>query len=449
MRTLARAGLIALIAVLSVAAWSATATVDLDNGLRLIAVDSDQGRIAGMAVVIGCSIADEPDGLHGARALLQQIVVMDSHEAISEARRPASAFVDPRSSGLSVNTDWDLVEVGFAAHVEELDAGLRLLASHVFGAELTQERLEEARELVQRGYDLSHQSPVQGTFDLFRHALYGDHPMARPMRGDPQELAAVELQPLQAFRDTHYVPANAVLCVVAPLPQEEIVSAATVVFGALESRPAPEPAQPPAPPERSLVEVDESADLAQASMVVGVPAPGMAEPLRPAAEVIAALLEGRGGRLRRDLGLLQTLGLAVPTRLLREHYPVGTLPVPISRHAFLAVHALCTPMNIEHTRQRLLRHLLALQTGTATEEELERARKRVINAHVRSRQTPSDQALYLARRALFGLGGPQEAIADIQAVTSEDLTAVATRYFKRHAIGVQMPATVARRVQHD
>ncbi len=442
MRKTIRAGLISLAALTLAAAHGAPlARTRLPNGLTVIAAPSEAGRIAGIAVVIGSSMADEPEGLRGARAMLQQLIVLSSHQQINERLAPISSFIDPRSSGLAVNTEWDFVEAALAVHVEELEAGLQLLAEQIFGAQITQEQFDEARELVKRGYDMSHESPVQDTFDLFRRAFYGADPLGESLQGDPDSIDAMTLESVQHFRDTHYVASDAAVCVVAPMSAGEITAAVTAAFGALPTLPAPPAAEVPAPPADSRVEVGDGAGLAQASMVVGVPLPPAGDPEYVAGEMIAELLDGRGGRLRRDLSLLQTLGLAIPTRLLEEHYPIGVLPVSMSRRPFLAVHALCSPNTIERTRRGLLRHLLALRTGGVTKAELERARRRVINAHMLRNQRPVERALYLADREMFGLGDVDEVVAAAQAVTGDDLSAVAREYFGRHAVGVQMPAS--------
>ncbi len=442
MRNAIHTGLITLAVIMVGAAYAApAASTRLANGLTVIAVPAEHGRIAGIAVVIGSSITDEPDRMRGARALLQQLMVLDSHKQMAERLAPISAFVNPQSSGLGVNTDWEFVEASLAVHVEELQEGLETLARHIFEVEITQERLDEARELVKRGYDLSHESPVQETYDLFRRAFYGDHPLGASLQGDPETLDAITLQDLQAFHDAQYVPSNAVVCVVAPLSVEQIQEAVGAAFGGIKAAPPPQPPELPSLPTDSRVEVGDAPGLSQASMVVGVPLPPIEDEQFVAGEMIAALLEGRGGRLRRDLSLLQTLGLAIPTRLLEAHYPIGTLPIAMSHAPFLAVHALCSPNTIEATRRGLLRHLLALRTGGVTDAELERARQRVINKHMLEQRRPVDAALYRARRALFGLGDVQEVKAAVEAVTGEDLTAVAQQYFGRHAIGVQMPAS--------
>ena len=107
-----------------------------------------------------------------------------------------------------------------------------MIARHVFGVTLDAERLDEARTLVGRSFDLSHQSPVQTTFELFRQALFGRGPLGEPLQGDPKTLAAIGLEALQAFRDAYYVPGNAILCVAAPQPAEEVLASVRAAFEA-------------------------------------------------------------------------------------------------------------------------------------------------------------------------------------------------------------------------
>jgi predicted Zn-dependent peptidase len=440
MREALAVGLITLLACATAHAAPVSRT-ELENGLTVLAVQSDHIEVAGIAVVVEASGTNETDENRGSRALLQQIISISSHQAVSEDLDPISGIIRSGSAGVGVNTNWDFVEATFTVAMDELNSGLGLVAGEVFELELTQEQVDQARELIERTLDASRQSPVQSTFDLFRQALYGDTPMAEPQQGEPESLEQITLEGLRQFHDTYYVPANAWVAIVSPAPVEEATAAVSDTFGELPSAPAPSVETEVDPPEDSRVEVGDSADLVQASMVVGVPLPSYGDPNFPAAEIIGQLLEGRGGRLRRDLGLLQGLGLALPTRLLEEHYPISVLNIPPAHHPYLAVHVLAGPRSIERARVGVLRHLLAQRSGSVTDEELERAKKRATNAHRLSTETPADAALYVARRALFGVGGADEAVAAIEAVTPEDLTVVANEYFDRHAIGVQMPGS--------
>ncbi|HCA45937.1 MAG TPA: hypothetical protein DEP45_00900 [Armatimonadetes bacterium] len=443
MRSIYAAGLIALLMAPCAQAQTISRST-LGNGLTVLAWQSDHAQVAGIAAVVGASGAHESNATRGSRALLQQMLSIASHDAVVEKLSPISGVVGPAgSAGLGVNTNFDFVEAAYAVSVEELDEGLALFADQLFEVELTEEDLDQSRDLTVRSFEAAQESPVQVTFDLFRAALYGDSAMAQPQQGDPESLEAITLADLQSFRDTYYVPSNTWLCIVSPLRVEEASAAVSRAFGGVASRPAPPAAPEPVLPSESLVEVGDSPALVQASLVIGVPLPSCNDPIFPAAEVLTQLLEGPGGRLHRDLHLLTALGLALPTRLLDEHYPINVLSVQPARDPFLAVHTLAAPRAIEAARAGVLRHIFALRTGAATEDELARAKARVINAHRLSTQRPSDTALYLARRSFFGLAGADEAIAAVEAVTSEDLNAVAKQYFGRHAVGIQMPSTQA------
>ena len=333
-----------------------------------------------------------------------------------------------------------MVEGVIAFAAEELGTALGLTAQAFFAPPLDEENLQNARELVGASYDRAHKTPVQATYELFREAFYGSGPLRLPLQGEPDTIAEVTLADLKALHDEQYVASNAVLCVVAPLAPTEIVSAVDAALGSLPKKDAPRRKPLPPLPESSAAEVGSSEDLGQASLVVGVPLPAFGSEDFAVGELITELLRGSGGRIERDRALLQTLGLAIPSRILAEHYPVNVLPVPVSMEPFLAVHALCAPSAIERTRKGLLRHLLALRTQSVSDEEMQRAQARVTNAHALENARPTTSALRLCRYEAFGSAENSLHSAErAGAVTKEDLTKFALEYFNRHAIGVQMP----------
>lgn len=422
------------------AAAATLARSTLPNGLAVVAVENDATSVAGIALLIKTSAHDEMRYRIGARAVLQQLILSAGEEQLERLAEVASASVN-RELHLQVHTDYDLLEVRLSVEVSELAPGMTRLRDLVFQPALTEQAFAAARELVHQGYDASHRSPVQTTFELFRQAFYQTGPLAGPLQGTHQDLDHLTLADVQALHREQYVAGNAVLAVVAPMPVNESTGVVTATFGALPAQQPPADPEPTPLPADSAVEVTGSTDLAQASMVVGVPLAGPSDPDYLVGELLAQVLDGPSGRLRRDVALLQALGLVIPSRLLAEHYPVQVLPLPLTRHPYLAVHVLCSPTTIERTRRGVLRHLLAFRSGSASDNELELARKRVINQHALAHLRPVDAALQLAQREAFGLPllSDQEFAAAVAAITKEDLTSFANRHFTRHAIGLQMP----------
>lgn len=412
----------------------------LENGLAVVAVENDSTQVAGIALLIKSSALDETEYGLGSRAILQQLILSAGQEQFEGLAEVASASANHQPR-FEVHTDYELLEARLSVEVSELPAGLARLRALVFEPAITEDALKAARELVHQGYDASHRSPVQTTYELFRRAFYQTGPMAGPLQGDHHDLDRVTLPTLQTLHAEQYLAANAVLAVVAPMPVNESTGAVTAAFSSLP-RQQPQADPEPAPlPEESVVEVAGSVDLAQASMVLGVPVAAPTDPDYLVGELLAQLLDGPGGRLRRDLGLLQALGLVIPSRMLAEHYPVQALPIPLTRRPYLAVHVLCSPTTIERTRRGVLRHFLAFRTGSASDAEMELARKRLINQQSLEYLRPVNAALRLAQREAMGLPllSDAEFAAAVAAITKEDLTSFANKYFTRHAIGLQMP----------
>lgn len=433
---------VALIALCASLAFAAPVSrTELPNGLIVVAAQDDSSAVAGVAVVVKASALDEQTYGIGTRAVLEQIILTQGQDALEGLRELASANANRRSRYL-VHTDYDLVEARISVEVDELVAGLAKLRAFVFAPDLSEEALEQAREFVQQGYDASHRSPVQTTYELFRAAFYGSGPLAGPMEGDHEAIAAVTLDQVRTLHREEYAASNTVIGIVSPLAAEGAAAAVRDAFGDLPQAPAPQPPALPAPPAQSEVEVGESMDLGQASMVVGVPAAGPADGDWLVGLVINQLLDGPGGRIRRDRALLQALGLVIPSQLLEAHYPIKPLAVPLTRQPYLAIHALCSPTTIERTRRGLLRHLLALRSGSVADAELQLAGRRVINSRVLERRWHGDAALQIAQCEALGMPCYDDAefAAAVAAITREDLTAFALRHFDRHAIGIQMPA---------
>ncbi len=442
MRQHASAGITCLIALgLALSANAATVSRStLDNGMTVLAVQNDSTQVVGVALLVKVSALDEAGYGIGSRAILQQMILTAGHQDLTGLAEVASATIS-RRSGFGVHTDYDLAEAWVSLSPDELDAGLARLRGYVFAPSLTDETLKQAREFVHQGYDAAHRSPVQVTYELFRTAFHGSGPLAGALEGNHEDVDGVTLDALTRLHAERYVAANAVVCVVSPLPASETAAALARVFGDLPKVPVPPTTPLPAAPAESLVEVEGRADMSHSSLVVGVPLADPAAEDAVVGELIAQVLEGPGGRIRRDRALFSALGLVIPSRLIEEHYPIRPLPIPLTRQPYLALHAMCAADNIEVTRVGLLRQLMALRAGSVSDVEMELARKRLINNHALQYLRPSEAALRLAQCEAFGM--PTETDAEfnarVAAISREDLTAYALKHFTRHAIGLQMP----------
>jgi hypothetical protein len=189
------------------------------------------------------------------------------------------------------------------------------------------------------------------------------------------------------------------------------------------------------------VEVEDNAALDRASVVAGFAAAPFGQAGYWAARVLREALGGPKGALITDRGLGARLGLVLPTGMRWTDWPIQALPVAVSAHPYLAVHAMCSPPSTDDALQGVLSHLGQIGEGKLTSADAERARTRAANVWARETASAPDRALVRAVAALMGADLPDAAAAAraIHGVSDEDIAACARKMLEAVAVGVQLP----------
>ncbi len=436
------AGYLLVLAVLLSVAASAAAPVTqtvLDNGLAVVVCPHPASEVAG--VFLGFRVEAELDEPGGIRALIHEHNRARVEKLLEgdETFAPLKRAVD-EGSPMKWRVEWDYLHMQARCASPQLGQLLKLLRVGVFSAQIEPELLDHGRKRLAQEYDSMPQRAAEQTYYLFREAMLGEVAASRPVFGTPESTAGITPEQASAFAEKYLQASNATIVVVAPLPSDEIVALVRDALGSL----APGQA---APQERLVVEpgdrarVDGNPLTGLATIVVGVPLPASGDEGFVVGQLLYHILAGKQGRLVRDRGLLYSLALNLPFRLLAERTPVSVLPVVMSRQPHLAIYAECDPNAVENAHQALLRHIHSLREGAIRPEELERAKLNLINAEARIMLAPGSLAEHLGQIAVLG-GDPasfDQGAATVQKITKEDIIATGEAYFQNHYIGVQMP----------
>ena len=108
----------------------------------------------------------------------------------------------------------------------------------------SEEAAEQEREVVLREREERHAGPDARRADAIDAALYAGTPLARPVIGLPEEIAALGLDAARAFHERHYRAGDATLVVAGPVEADAIRAAVERAAAGLD-REAPGP-RPPA-----------------------------------------------------------------------------------------------------------------------------------------------------------------------------------------------------------
>lgn len=419
----------------------------LPNGMNVLAVESGASDICGVHLALSVGPERVPAEKSGLRALTQQILLsriraqMNATEELAGLRQEGT-----QGAGFSVETEDDYVEFVASVSSAQLKALLEFIGPAVFAADWTQDDVVSAREIVLRRaagasgdeQDTPAEDYVEG-FRLFQQALLGDGPQAAPVFGTRQTLEAITLADVKSFYRSYYVPNLASLCVVSPVPARDVVDLATAAFGGYESRKV-SPATPVVQGQpRTRVQIGQSAALHSAVLVVGIPLPPVGTEGYAIGHVLHAVLSGPGGELSKNDALRN---LSRPEGS-GTSAPAGVMPLPVSHAPFLAAFAGVAPTSIEEARQVLLGAVADLGANPLSQEALDRAKTRAINAHLLGMDEPRVAASALNRRYLVtGQFEAEDSLSvRISGLSAESVQAFAAEQVKLHAVGVVMPGT--------
>jgi zinc protease len=253
-----------------------------------------------------------------------------------------------------------------------------------------------------------------------RRAVFGDHPYGLRSSGTEESVEALTRDQLLAFRDECVTARNGVLAVFGDVSVEEVRSMAGEMFGGLREGRLLMTDPPVAPPLAAAVEVVANEPKQQAVLMAGFRGADALSPDRVALELIDTASSDMASRffhrIREELGLAYFVGAS---------QMMGFAP------GIFTFYLGTDPAKVDLVRKNFDEEIAALASDGLTEAELVRAKKKLIGSEAIRNQSLEAFAHVVAVDELYGLGAEHYAqrMAEINAVTLEQVRAVARRYF--------------------
>jgi predicted Zn-dependent peptidase len=273
--------------------------------------------------------------------------------------------------------------------------------------------IDSERQVVIEEIAMYEDEPQDKVHDVLAEAIFGDHPLGRPIIGRAEVVASVPVPEIAAWHDGRYVPANMVVAAAGNLEHERIASLVDGVVGG--ATPLPVAAGPPqgsAPATRFFEKETEQYHLCLGGP--GVP---------------------RGDERRFALRILDTiLGGSTSSRLFQEvrekrglAYAVYSYASQFRDSGQVALYVGTRPDNVTEAVEVIGGELGRLQTEGVSEEELERARENVKGRTVLAMESTLTRMNRLGSSLLMDVPilTVDEVLAALDAVTLEDVNALA------------------------
>jgi zinc protease len=269
----------------------------LSNGVDVRLLPSDGTSLVATLVLVKTGYALEDPANLGYSHLLEHLVFAGTEEMDKEA-----LFDEVERLGGYLNgyTRDDYMGYLMVGHRESYRRQLELLSDILFRAALKEEAVGEAREVVLEEIRRRQSRPGTRVDEMFQSLLYEGSTYARTGLGSERTVSSVSREELLSHYRRFYRPDNMILLAAGRVDTGEVLPLLEETFGAADPGAARE--RPPSPPPlRGRRRYTLRSDLPEVRVQVGFNGPDPRESDTEALELLAAVLGGGGGRLKKAL----------------------------------------------------------------------------------------------------------------------------------------------------
>ena len=282
--------------------------------------------------------------------------------------------------------------------------------------------IDSERQVVIEEIAMYEDEPQDKVHDVLAEAIFGEHPLGRPIIGRADVISSVPVPDIAAWHDGRYVPGNIVVAAAGNLEHERIVQLVESAVG--DARPVPPSLVSPNGARPGLRFFQK--DTEQYHLCLGAPGIPRSDERRFALRVLDTILGGSSSsRLFQEVR--EKRGLAYAVFSYASHY---------ADSGQVAVYVGTRPDNVAEAIDVIGTELRRLYDDGVTEEELERARENVKGRTVLSMESTLTRMNRLGSSVLMGvpLMTVDEVLAAFDAVTLDDVATLARDFYRPDAL---------------
>ena len=409
----------------------------LDNGLHLIVQEDHRSPVVVSQVWYRAGALDESNGKTGVAHVLEHMMFKGT-KLVPPGR--FSRLIAAAGGKENAFTGNDYTCYFQQLEKSKLSLSFKLEADRMANLQLTKEEFDkEIKVVMEERRWRTDDKPQAQVNEEFQAIAYKAHPYQRPVVGWMNDLENMTYLDAQEWYKTWYAPNNATVVVVGDVDAPAVFKLAKEYFGHIKAHDLPvrKPQVEPVQKGERRVVVKAPAKLPYLRM--GFHTPTLSDaPKTPeqewepyALEVLAGVLSGNdSARLNQQLVREQQVAIDASA---------GYDATNRGRQSLFELDG--TPSEgktVADLEKALLEQIEKIKTSGATEQELNRIKAGVIASEVYKRDSMFGQAMELGTLETTGYSWKlsKEYITKIQAVTSEQVQAVAKKYLIKDSMTV-------------
>jgi predicted Zn-dependent peptidase len=396
----------------------------LPGGLRVVTEFLPSVRSVSLGIWVGVGSRDEDVPHAGATHYLEHLLFKGT------GRRTAleiSAAMDAVGGEMNAFTAKEYTCYYARVLDSDLPLAVDILSDMITSSLITPKDVDAERDVVLEEIAMNEDDPSDTAHEAFTAKLYGDTPLGRPILGATDSIKAITRDQIYEHYRARYGPEHLVVAAAGNLDHDTVVRLVTDAFGSALDR-----AAEPAPPRLNGDHVTGQAGtgtklisrgIEQANLVLGCEGLARTDGRRFALGVLnAAFGGGMSSRLFQEVR--EKRGLA---------YSVYSFSAQHADSGVWAVYVGCLPSKADDVLAICREEIAKVVDGGLTDAELARGKGQVRGSIVLSLEDPPSRMSRLGKSELVypRLEPVEEVLAAVDAVTHDDIRAVATEILTR------------------
>jgi predicted Zn-dependent peptidase len=309
---------------------------------------------------------------------------------------------------------------------EHLPIAFDVLADLVLRPKFDSEDVKKERQVVLEEIKMDLDNPEYLLHDIFTRGFWPNHSLGRPILGTPETVRRFDHDALCRRFQNWFAPDHILVTAAGNITHQQVVKLVEQEFGHLKPLGPQEDDQIPS--TAAPIHLESKRDLEQMHLCIGVPSLPIAHERRFGVAVLNNLLGGgMSSRLFQNIREKQGLAYAVFSEL-----------TPYSDAGMLSVYAGTAKETVGKVLDLTIAEFRAMKESPVTEEELLRAKNHLKGSLMLSLESTSSRMSNLARQELYfhRFSSLDEILASIEAVTREQVRALAQEFFQPERIAV-------------
>ena len=386
---------------------------ELDSGERVISEKVPSVRSVALGFWIGAGSRDERPERAGVSHFLEHLLFKGSRSYT--AQEIAETF-DAMGAELNAATSREHTLVYSRVPEGHVETALDVMCDMVFAPTFAD--LDQEREVVLEEIAMYEDQPQELVHDLFFEAVFGGHPLGRPVIGTAEVISTVSRRALAAYHRSAYVGGNVVIAAAGAIQHERLLRLLRRVH---ERRAAP-PAKGPRPRPPLVKEPPPDLRFAaketeQYHVCIGATGIARTDRRRFAASLLDSILGGSASsRLFQEIR--EKRGMA---------YSVYSFTSQYTDTGVVGVYVGTREENVASCLEICTEQISELAAGRLRDGELERAKENLKGRIVLSMESTSNRMSRLGKSLVTDteLLGFDRIITEIDAVGPESIAELA------------------------